>query len=576
MAKAVAHVADMSADMRCTEILKALESRVFAATLFPEHARQVFLLTDGEVSNTDAVIAAVRKVAATTRVFAFGIGNGASRALVNGVARAGRGEAEFIAEGEAIAPKIMRQLKRAVQPSLRDVRVDWIAQGTVLAAEAAPWVPPPIFSGERFVSFAFFGAGTVLPDEVAVSGISPTGRIEAVLKVPFEAARRGDIVHRMAAKERIRELQEGGTGAVAPYARAPRIGGSKQERRTSGGFFSRIFGTGRRSTADAQLASTEEEEMTRAATNTLTEDQIKTRVIELGVKYSLATRHTSFVAIEYRENKVSSELMELRAVPVNTHEDELELQQAKMDMHLAGAIQCSYLSAPPDVHRKSKKKSSSLFSGFSLSRKSSAPAPAPASAPASAPSAASRRRASPSGPQLESLSVVRDECLEEEREMDDHDGCGASPPPPPPPACSSAPGGGIAPPSPPSPKKERFEEKKNKSKESARSTSTSTSKPMRPSRPDSLIMLQGFDGSWKMTGPLAASMGLTLADLEGLAQTLGASTSDTSILATAIAVAWLAKHYAALKDEWDLLVQKAKGWLAAKGFPNLETQVNLS
>ena len=40
------------------------------------------------------------------RVFTFGIGSGASTALVNGLAKAGNGTAEFIKEGERMQPKV--------------------------------------------------------------------------------------------------------------------------------------------------------------------------------------------------------------------------------------------------------------------------------------------------------------------------------------------------------------------------------------------------------------------------------------------------------------------------------------
>jgi len=41
-----------------------------------------------------------------SRVFTFGIGSGASTALVNGIAKAGRGTSEFIKEGERMQPKV--------------------------------------------------------------------------------------------------------------------------------------------------------------------------------------------------------------------------------------------------------------------------------------------------------------------------------------------------------------------------------------------------------------------------------------------------------------------------------------
>ena len=44
------------------------------------------------------------------RCFTFGIGSGASTALVEGLARAGNGSAEFVKEGERLQPKVSQQL----------------------------------------------------------------------------------------------------------------------------------------------------------------------------------------------------------------------------------------------------------------------------------------------------------------------------------------------------------------------------------------------------------------------------------------------------------------------------------
>lgn len=46
----------------------------------------------------------------TARCFTFGIGSGASTALVEGLARAGNGSAEFVKEGERLQPKVYTKL----------------------------------------------------------------------------------------------------------------------------------------------------------------------------------------------------------------------------------------------------------------------------------------------------------------------------------------------------------------------------------------------------------------------------------------------------------------------------------
>jgi hypothetical protein len=55
-------------------------------------------------------------------VFTFGIGSEASKRLVAGVAKAGEGSYEIIKSGEAMEPKVLRQLERALKPALTDLR----------------------------------------------------------------------------------------------------------------------------------------------------------------------------------------------------------------------------------------------------------------------------------------------------------------------------------------------------------------------------------------------------------------------------------------------------------------------
>nr|MDQ3036823.1 VIT and VWA domain-containing protein [Myxococcota bacterium] len=121
---ATARIAKIDADLGGTEILEPLRA-ILARPAANGLARRVLLLTDGQVSNEAEVIALAREHAATARVFAFGIGAGASEHLVRGVARASRGAAEMIAPGERIEPKVMRTFARVRTPSLDDVEVDW-------------------------------------------------------------------------------------------------------------------------------------------------------------------------------------------------------------------------------------------------------------------------------------------------------------------------------------------------------------------------------------------------------------------------------------------------------------------
>ncbi len=75
--EADAWVNSLDAYMGGTEILEPLQA-VLSAPTSAERQRVVVLLTDGEVSNEDEVIALAAEHRATTRVFAFGIGDGPS------------------------------------------------------------------------------------------------------------------------------------------------------------------------------------------------------------------------------------------------------------------------------------------------------------------------------------------------------------------------------------------------------------------------------------------------------------------------------------------------------------------
>ena len=110
---ALAHIASLHADLGGTELLEPLE-KIFKIPSIQNVTRQVFVLTDGQVSNTDRVISLVEKASQTARVFALGIGSSVSHELVNGLARAGKGTAFFVVEKERLEKKVLKQLKDGI------------------------------------------------------------------------------------------------------------------------------------------------------------------------------------------------------------------------------------------------------------------------------------------------------------------------------------------------------------------------------------------------------------------------------------------------------------------------------
>uniref|UniRef100_A0AAZ3QWH7 VWFA domain-containing protein n=1 Tax=Oncorhynchus tshawytscha TaxID=74940 RepID=A0AAZ3QWH7_ONCTS len=84
MDEALEKVKAMRADLRGTEILQPLKD-IYSQPCLPDQPRQLFLFTDGEVGNTKEVLDLVKANAGSHRCFSFGIGEGASSALISGV-----------------------------------------------------------------------------------------------------------------------------------------------------------------------------------------------------------------------------------------------------------------------------------------------------------------------------------------------------------------------------------------------------------------------------------------------------------------------------------------------------------
>jgi Ca-activated chloride channel family protein len=260
---AAAFVRTVDANLGGTDILPALQY-VVQQPLVAGLPRQVLILTDGEVTNTDAVIDLARRHAAAARFFTFGIGAGASHHLVRGIARVSGGAAEFISPGERIEAKVMRQFARVSAPAMTGVTVEWGQAGLTAASERVP----PVFDGERVRVYAL--AGTIGAGMATLRGTIAGRAVAFDVAIDPAAAVEGRTIATLAARARIRALEEEGE-----YLESR---GSLQRRARAN------------SKAAAEIAS-------------------------LGVQYQLVSRETSFVAIEHRDTPAEGRA-ELRRVPV--------------------------------------------------------------------------------------------------------------------------------------------------------------------------------------------------------------------------------------------------------------------
>jgi hypothetical protein len=135
-----------------------------AGSVQPKPMRIVLFLTDGYVGNDMAIIDAVRNNAHTTRVFSFGIGNSVNRYLLEGMARAGRGEAEFVLLNADADEAVKRFTRRVETPVLTDIEVSFSDELDVFDLLPSPIAMPDLFDAKPLVIHGRYrtpGAGAV-------------------------------------------------------------------------------------------------------------------------------------------------------------------------------------------------------------------------------------------------------------------------------------------------------------------------------------------------------------------------------------------------------------------------------
>ncbi|KAG8840860.1 hypothetical protein FRB91_005603, partial [Serendipita sp. 411] len=141
MEQASKHVDEFEANYGGTELRSAIEFafnsrqdiKGGSAEKTDTMPTSVFVLTDGEAWDLDGIIASInqncgkaKKDGSLLRTFTLGVGNQVSTAMCEGIARAGKGTAVFVAEGEKPDAKLMGLLKAARGGVIDDLAVDWV------------------------------------------------------------------------------------------------------------------------------------------------------------------------------------------------------------------------------------------------------------------------------------------------------------------------------------------------------------------------------------------------------------------------------------------------------------------
>ncbi|XP_063427327.1 von Willebrand factor A domain-containing protein 5A-like [Mytilus trossulus] len=206
------HQNEMMANMGGTDILSPL-SAIYSMENNKDYPRQIFLLTDGEVGNTEAVVNLVGQNSHNSRVFTFGVGHGASTSLIKNVAKAGAGRATFIKdEKDNMKAKVIRALEFSMEDSLADIILEWnLPKGCT--ATNIPSQQPNVFNGDRLSIFALLqntNKAKSVEGSVTLKGFISGKLLAHTMDIKASSYIHPDLpIHRVAAKHQIKELENG-------------------------------------------------------------------------------------------------------------------------------------------------------------------------------------------------------------------------------------------------------------------------------------------------------------------------------------------------------------------------------
>jgi Ca-activated chloride channel family protein len=218
----------------------------------------IVLLTDGQVGNEAQILGEVLDKRGRARIYTYGIGTNVSDVLLRDLARRTGGAAEFIHPGERIDEKVVAQFARAAARRVTGVSVTWTG---VDVGELAPTELPALVDNEPWTLYGKTRGRGV--GEAEIRGKLDGEPFYVRLPIDLDGASAQPLLAKLWAAERVRALETDGLA-------------------------------GRRA------------------------DRMKERIVELGVKYGIATPYTSFVAIETRTgDRRASGYPETRVVPVS-------------------------------------------------------------------------------------------------------------------------------------------------------------------------------------------------------------------------------------------------------------------
>jgi Ca-activated chloride channel family protein len=184
-----------------TEMLSGI-SAALSSPPADGRTRFVVFMTDGYIGNEDEIFAAVKEgLDRNTHLFSFGVGSSVNRHLLDGLARSGKGAAQYFLLEEAPEPQVQKFYARLDSPLLHDLKIDW---GGLDVTDATPGDVADLFAGQPLVVAARYthgGRGTI-----TVTGEAAGRELQLVVPVALpDRGGDGEVLARLWARRHIGE-----------------------------------------------------------------------------------------------------------------------------------------------------------------------------------------------------------------------------------------------------------------------------------------------------------------------------------------------------------------------------------
>ena len=303
IANAIRYIDNLCADGG-TEILDPLKFALYEK----EENKVIIILTDGEVGNESEITNYISKNIYNSRLFAIGIDTSVNTAFIKAMAKAGNGKAEFIYPNEDMEEAIVRTFARIKTPMVNQIKID-CGNSKVLGL---------IKEENALFNHEFFQALVLLEDL----------QDDITLKGKF-----GDkILSWNISREDIKLCEDN---------------------------IRLIYAKKQIDMYEEQIRSYEDDYYNQNASKMA--EEYKKKIIELSCKYSIASKYTSFISVNEREEKVFE--------PTDFENITLSDRELYKDMAMGGNLMMDCVDTIRCCSKpliSSKKAKTSSYKGYSL------------------------------------------------------------------------------------------------------------------------------------------------------------------------------------------------------------------